>query len=241
MQQELPLHHLCWVSISVAGSSDSDDLFNVTDIFFTVVNSVTDSGHGRDNGVVSVEVVCEGNCHTHSAKWLNRGIMTWNFWYRGCYVFLIRSSLSSLLEGLSGWGKVIPTSLLALSVETWTMCRVQFCMQNWSWTITGVDRHGSMGSGLVFSLLASSTSECAEAWDIWLLLETRVCNRGERGWELEWHLAALFMCELGSEFKLWNSAISSQVFSISLALTHWLSKLGYPFHFTKYCFFFQSP
>ena len=108
-------------------------------------------------------------------------------------------SLSSLGVGSSGCGK-----LLSL---TWkNVVGVGFCTRSWPEEASGVVEHGGMGSGFIFSLFPKGSSARVEAFDI--CVEMRVGGRVERGWRLEKHSKALFMCELSSGFKLWNSAIS---------------------------------
>ena len=124
-------------------------------------------------------------------------------------------------------------------LAVWRMPGVQSCMCNWSWTRTGVVGRGSMGSGSAFSLWTDILCEEFEALDIGLVMGIRMGGWDERGWVLIWCFVVPFMCELDTEFEEQNSAISSWALPISSALTHWLSELGYPFHSTKYCFFFQ--
>ena len=83
---------------------------------------------------------------------------------------------------------------------------------------SGVVVHEGMGSGVVFSSLLKGSLTRLETLDMWL--EVRGDGRVERGWRFESCSIALFMCELGSRFEFQNSAISSWVFSISLASTH---------------------
>ena len=44
------------------GTGNSDDIFDISDVLFTVVDSVADSGDGGNNGSVSANIICEGNC-----------------------------------------------------------------------------------------------------------------------------------------------------------------------------------
>src|SRR6266702_1962566 len=50
---------------------------------------------------------------------------------------------------------------------------------------------------------------------------------------LFWAFRPLLLCGTMAEFDSSNSLIASSA-NMSL-LTHWLSELGYPFHFTRYC------
>ena len=68
---------------------NSNDLFNVGNVLFIVMDGVSDLSDGRDNSVVSFNIVCEGNCCVYSAKWLNEGTKTWNLWYGGFNVLLV--------------------------------------------------------------------------------------------------------------------------------------------------------
>ena len=71
------------------GTGDSDDLLDVPDIFFSMVDGVVNPGNSGNNGLVGINVICEGNCLTCSAKCLNGGTSMWNLWYGGCNVFLV--------------------------------------------------------------------------------------------------------------------------------------------------------
>ena len=62
------------------GTGNSDDFFNISDILFTMVDSVANLGDGGYNGSVGVDIICEGNCLTCLAKCLNRGMSMWNLW-----------------------------------------------------------------------------------------------------------------------------------------------------------------
>ena len=70
-------------------SGDSDDLLDVSNVLFSVINGVADLGDSSDDGAVGIDVVCERNCLMCSAKCLNRGMSTWNLWCGGCDVFLV--------------------------------------------------------------------------------------------------------------------------------------------------------
>ena len=69
--------------------SDLNDLFNVANVFFVVVDGAPYLGDGGNDGFVSFDIVCERNCNMHSPKWLNGGIRMWNHWYRGFNIFLV--------------------------------------------------------------------------------------------------------------------------------------------------------
>ena len=101
------------------GMSDSNDLFNLADVHVTMVDIVTNSGDGGNNGTVSGGVIGEWNCCLHPAECLNGGTSTWNHWYRGCDVSWLES-LSSLGVGSLGCGK-------SLSLMQMKVVGVEFC------------------------------------------------------------------------------------------------------------------
>ena len=71
------------------GSAKSNDLFNLCDVCVTVVNSVSHSSDGGEDGLICDDVVSELDGVLGMAKWwwcLNGGMRTQNWWY----VFLIR-------------------------------------------------------------------------------------------------------------------------------------------------------
>ena len=66
------------------GASDADDLFNLADVRVAMVDGITHSGNGGEDGLVGSGVVCDRDGCLCSTKWCsNGGIMTWNFWYGG--------------------------------------------------------------------------------------------------------------------------------------------------------------
>ena len=72
------------------GTSDADDFFNLADVRLTVVDSITHSGDGGEDGLVGGGVVCKRDgCLSSSERCTNGGTTTWNFWYGGRYVFLV--------------------------------------------------------------------------------------------------------------------------------------------------------
>ena len=72
------------------GASDANDLFDLADIRFAVVDGVLDPSDGGEDGLVGSGVVGDGDGSLGSSKWrANGGTTTWNFWYGGWYVFLI--------------------------------------------------------------------------------------------------------------------------------------------------------
>ena len=77
-----------------------------------------------------------------------------------------------------------------------------------------------MGSGVVFSSVLKGSLARVEASDIDFGSEMRMGGRVEGEWRLEKRLKARLMRKLNSGFELWNSAISSWVFSMSLASSH---------------------
>ena len=81
------------------GTSDPDDLFNLTNVHVATVDIVMNSGDCGDNGLVGGRVVGEGDCCLHSTKWcLNGGINTWNCQYGWCNVLLV-----GVVEFAGGW------------------------------------------------------------------------------------------------------------------------------------------
>ena len=77
-----------------------------------------------------------------------------------------------------------------------------------------------MGSGFIFSPWHDTSLEVFKALDMYSVVEMGVDGEDKSGWRSERRSMFLFMCELGLGFELWNSAISSWVFSISLASSH---------------------
>ena len=72
------------------GSSNADDLFNLADIHFAVVDGVSYSSDGGEDGLVGSGVVGDGDGCLGPTEWrVNCGTTTWNFLYRGWYVFLV--------------------------------------------------------------------------------------------------------------------------------------------------------
>ena len=73
------------------GASDADDLFNLADVRVATVDCVTYSSNGGEDGLVGGGVVGDGDsCLGSSERGVNCGTTTWNFWYGGRYVFLVR-------------------------------------------------------------------------------------------------------------------------------------------------------
>ena len=73
------------------GTSDADDLFNLADICVAVVDGIMYSGDGSENGLVGGSVVCKGDGCLSSPEWCsNGGTRTWNGWYGGRHVFLVK-------------------------------------------------------------------------------------------------------------------------------------------------------
>ena len=73
------------------GASDADDLFNLADLHLAVVDCITYSGDGAEDCLIGSGVVCDGDGCLGSSEWCaNGGMTTWNFWYGGRYVFLVR-------------------------------------------------------------------------------------------------------------------------------------------------------
>ena len=72
------------------GTSDSDDLFNLADVRVAVVDGITNSGDGGEDGLIGGRVVCDGDGRLDSSEWcVNGGTTTWNFLYGGWYIFLV--------------------------------------------------------------------------------------------------------------------------------------------------------
>ena len=72
------------------GASDSDDLFNLADVRVAMVDGITNSGDGGKDGLIGGGVVCDGDGRLGSSeRCVNGGTTTWNFLYRGWYVFLV--------------------------------------------------------------------------------------------------------------------------------------------------------
>ena len=63
------LCHLCWASLGSEGVSNTDDLFNLTDVCVAMVDVVTHSSDGSDDGLVGGVVVCERDGHLCSSEW----------------------------------------------------------------------------------------------------------------------------------------------------------------------------
>ena len=73
------------------GTSDPNDLFNLLDVCVAMVDIVTNSGDGCKEGLVSCDVISEGDRVLSSAKWswhLNGGTRMYG-WRCGWYVFLV--------------------------------------------------------------------------------------------------------------------------------------------------------
>ena len=72
------------------GASDADDLFDLADVHFAMVDGIMHSGDGGEDGLVGGSVVCKGDGCLNPSKWCAKGgTTTWNFWYGGWYVFLV--------------------------------------------------------------------------------------------------------------------------------------------------------
>ena len=72
------------------GASDSYGLFNLADVRVAVVDGITNSGDGGEDGLIGGGIVCDGDgCLGSSERCVNGGTTTWNFLYGGWYVFLV--------------------------------------------------------------------------------------------------------------------------------------------------------
>ena len=75
----------------VEGASNADDLFDLADVRVAVVDSVTHLGDGSKYCLIGGGVICERDGRLCSSEWCaNVGTTTWNFWYGGRYIFLVR-------------------------------------------------------------------------------------------------------------------------------------------------------
>ena len=115
---------------------------------------------------------------------------------------------------------MIPAMLVDLSSQMQRNSANWFCTPVGASFCTEGDEHGSMGSGFIFSLWSKVLLKVFKAWDMCLAIGVEDGGRDERGSGLERHSVTLFMCELGLGFELWNSAIISWAFSISMASSH---------------------
>ena len=91
------------------GLSDSNDLFNLPNVCVATVNVVSNSSDGGKEGLIGVGVVSEGDSCLCSSEWCtNSGTSTWNCWYGGCNVFLVRV-IELTRGGLIGvWEVAVP-------------------------------------------------------------------------------------------------------------------------------------
>ena len=72
------------------GASDANNLFDLADICVAMVDGVTYSGNGGEDGLVGGGIVGDGDGRLCSSEWgVNRGTTTWNFLYGGWYVLLV--------------------------------------------------------------------------------------------------------------------------------------------------------
>ena len=76
------------------GLSNLNDLFDLANIRVATVDVVMNSCDGGDDSMIGSQVVSEGDGLLHPAEWcvdgLYGGTNTWNCWYGGCNVFLVR-------------------------------------------------------------------------------------------------------------------------------------------------------
>ena len=72
------------------GASNADDLFNLADVSVAMVDGVTHSSDGGEDGLIGGGVVCEGDGCLGSPEWrMNGWTRMWNCLYGGWYVFLV--------------------------------------------------------------------------------------------------------------------------------------------------------
>ena len=98
--------------------TDSNNLFNLFDVRVAMVDVVSNSSDGREEGLVGCNIISEGDGVSGPAKWywcLNRGIRTWNCWH-GWYVFLVR--IIELAESGFVWVREADASDVGGSVFT---------------------------------------------------------------------------------------------------------------------------
>ena len=50
------------------GAGNSDDRFNVSNVLFSMVDSVADLGNSGSNSSLSVNIVCKGDCCVTATK-----------------------------------------------------------------------------------------------------------------------------------------------------------------------------